>query len=71
MAKKDPRRIKTYSVLVRPDGSNAMDLTDMTFIEERDIVYIHSKLTNISIGININTLAEFMNVNRPDLFEPF
>lgn len=69
--KKDPRRMKTYAVLTYPDGSLAMDLTDVTFVEERDTVYFHSKLSNISIGINVNTLAEFLNINRPDLFEPF
>lgn len=69
--KKDERRMKTYSVLVYPDGSNAMDLTDFTFLQERDIIYIHSKLTNISLGININTLSEFININRPDLFREF
>ena len=63
--------MKTYAVLTYPDGSLAMDLTDVTFVEERDTIYFHSKLSNISIGINVNTLAEFLNINRPDLFEPF
>lgn len=69
--KKDERKMKTYSVLVYADGSQAMDLTDFTFIKERDMVYIHSKLTNISLGINVNTLSEFLNINRPDLFQEF
>ena len=69
--KKDERKMKTHSVLVYADGSQAMDLTDFTFIKERDMVYIHSKLTNISLGINVNTLSEFLNINRPDLFQEF
>ena len=84
---KDPRRMKTYAVFTYPDKSLALDLInatyvskdstpyneeiDISFVEERDTVYFHSKLSNISIGINVNTLAEFLNINRPDLFEPF
>lgn len=68
---KDIRKAKTYGLMVYEDGTPALDLLNMTFISERDTIEVHSSLKGVTIGININTLAEFINKNRPDLFEPF
>lgn len=71
---KNDRIMKTSAVITDLNVDKPvpqLDIINVMFIPERDTITIHSPMTNIDIGININTFAEFININRPDLFEPF
>lgn len=68
---KNKYKAKTYGLIVDKDDSSRLDLYDFSWLQERNTIMIRSKLTGITFGINADTLIEFINTNKPDIFEPF
>ena len=67
---------KTFGTITVPDKKDGtedtlLDMYSLHFDKECNRVSIRSTRTDIEIGINADTLIEFINPNKPDIFEPF
>lgn len=69
--KKDKTKAKTYGGITDKEGYTRLDFFDLEFMQEMNTIIIRSKLTKNSYRINADTLIEFINQNKPDIFEPF
>lgn len=64
-------RAKTYGLITDKDDTSRLDHFRLSWFQERNTILIRSDLTGIEFGINADTLIEFINQNKPDIFEPF
>jgi len=62
---------KTTGTFTKPDNTTLLDVYALHFDRDRNKVSIRSTWSDIEIGINADALIEFINRNKPDIFEPF
>lgn len=48
-----------------------LDSFSMHFDKDKNKISIRSTWTDIEIGINADDIIDFINRNKPDIFEPF
>lgn len=68
---KNKYKAKTYGLLIDKEDNSRLDHYQLSWFRERNTVFIKSELTGLTFGINADTLIEFINTNKPDIFEPF
>lgn len=69
--RKDKTRAKTYGRITDKNGYSRLDMFELTWFKECNSIEIGSQLTKNQYCINADTLIEFINQNKPDIFEPF
>lgn len=53
------------------DMNTLLDMYSLHFQQERNTITIKSAWTDIEFHIKADDLIEFINRNKPDIFEPF
>ena len=53
------------------DMDNLLDMYSLHFEKEKNSITIKSTWTDIEFHIKADDIIEFINQNKPDIFEPF
>lgn len=69
--KKNKKKAKTYGGITDKGGFTRLDMYELEFIQDMNTITIRSQLTKNTFRINADTIIEFINQNKPDIFEPF
>lgn len=63
--------MRVFGLRVDSDNSSAMDLFIFQHVPETNTIRITSKCKNITFGISVDHLIEFINKNKPIIFDDF